>query len=92
MNAIDIVRIGANGERIITVQEQIAFLEPQYVRTILYASSILFIYSFYQYYTAENPKTWKNLKELVIYFSHTVALVMSIYLFIISLVYFYGGI
>jgi len=79
--------ISASGERVITVAESISSLNEQYVNHIFRASIILLLYSLYNFYIMMPRIEERSLKNVISFHFNTVALVMSLFLFVISLTY-----
>lgn len=79
--------IGSNGQQVLTVSDQLASINSQYMGHIMRASIILLSYALYNFFIMMpriEERTWKN---IVFFHFNTVALVMSLFLFVISLTY-----
>ena len=79
--------VQANGIQILTVQEQLASLNEQYMGHIMRASVILLAYALYNFFFMMPRIEERTRKNIVFFHFNTVAVVMSLFLFIISLTY-----
>lgn len=69
----------------ITVYDTIKDLNAQYMTKLKYIAIFMLIYSLYNFFT--NRKQWTDIKSFVVYQSHTAAVIFSIFLVLISLIY-----
>ena len=79
--------INAQGAHVLTVHDQLSLINAQYMGHIMRASIILLAYSLYNFFIMMpriKERTWKN---IVFFHFNTAAVVMSLFLFVISLTY-----